>query len=554
MKKMIRILTVALLCLMMALPASAAAPMLYRDNIEYTRFVLGTNLLRIDGNQGEALADINGNMLTGQMYDSLYYENGYITGAQTTVGGINCYGALDVTGKVVVPFQYNIVKVKGNWAVGIALVEATSDAYDYSNYAGDAFFNIQNVDFYRLPEGAKVGGMTREQYLDYNVVNDCINVQDRATGAITTYDAAFTALGNVDDLYDTDYAPAAYTTYRENGQYGIKDSAGNIVMAPSYQTVYDYRYGYFVVSTGDNEGLVDANGQLVIPAEYEDIKYMYNQPMTANGNYSYKALDTYYCIVKDGKVGYITDNNTVTYAPRYSKDIVEVNGASMTLTDLEGNTILIAADGVETILPAYERMNVLDYSSGVYYRVSENGKYGVIDWHGEVVLPSEYDSVQLSGDGQYLLVSKDYSTYSIYQLTYPTAGAPAAETAPAETTEAAAEETAGESERPQLGKGKLNKDKGEESAETAPEAEQAPAAADNNAALTLLNSAVTLLTTDAAANGASAVSLLNSAAALVGNAEAANLLSSAATLLSTDAAANAATATTLIQSAITLIK
>lgn len=550
MKKMIRILTIALLCMIIAMPAFAA-PTLYRDNLPYTRFVTGTNLLRVEGNDGEALADIDGNLLTGYIYDNLYHEYGYITARQLTVPGVNCYGVLDLTGKTVVPFEYNILKVRNDWVVAIALEDATSSSYDYSNSDGDAFYNIKNVGIFHLPEG-KLADLTRDQYLDHYVVNDCINIQDRTTSTITTYDATFTAQGTVKDTYRSDFAPARYTTFRENGQYGIKDRDGNIIMPASYQTVYDYSYGYFPVSTGDKEGLVDINGQLVVPAEYDDVKYMYNMPMENGSNYSYKALGTYYCVVKDGKVGYITDNNVVTYAPRYSKDIVDVNGASMTLTDLEGNLILIAADGVETTITGYDRVSVLDYSSGYYYRVTDaDYNYGMIDWHGNVILPCEYDSIYLSADGQYALVSKDYQTYQIYTLDYPAPAA--AETAPADEAAAETADAAEQTGRPQLGKGKLNKNDAAENTEAAPETAPEASSDNNNAAVGLLNSAITLLNTDAAANGASAVSLLNSAAALVGNPDAANLLSSAATLLSTNAEANATAAIALIESAAALL-
>lgn len=556
MKKMIRILTVALLCLMIALPASAAAPVLYRDGLPYTRFISGTNLLRVDGNEGEALSDIDGNLLTGNIYDNLYLDNGYITGAKTTVGGVNCYGALDLQGSVVIPFEYNIIKINGNFGVGIALTDATSASYDYSNYDGDAFWNISKVGIFNLSEAKQIAELTRDQYLDHDVVNDCINIQERLNSTITTYDEHFNALGTVKDTYSDDFAPQKYETFRENGQYGIKDREGNVIMKPSFQYVESLRYGHFIVSTGTHEGLVNEAGELVIPAEYDDIKYMYNQPYDATGrNYSYKTLGTYYCVVKDGKVGYITDNNVVTYAPRYSKDIVDVNGASMTLTDLEGNMIMCAADGVETVISGYDRVYALDSGSGYYYRVTDSeGNYGVIDWHGEVVLPCEYDNVNMSGDGKYLLVSKDYKNYQILALTYPTA---AAAEAPAAEAEEAAADAPAKGGLAKLGK----KNKGESAAETTDavvetpvEAETPAAEENNNAAVGLLNSAITLLNTDAAANGASAVSLLNSAAALVGNADAANLLSSAATLLSTDAAGNASSAITLIQSALSLVK
>ena len=65
--------------------------------------------------------------------------------------------------------------------------------------------------------------------------------------------------------------------------------------------------------------------------------------------------------------------------------------------------------------------------SGMYYSVTDaDYNYGVIDWHGNVIVEVKYNEVELSGDGQYLLIQADYnSPYELLKLTYTPDNAPA---------------------------------------------------------------------------------------------------------------------------------
>lgn len=587
MKNKLRVVLAALLCLMLAVPAYAAAPILVRNGLTDGNWIDGTNLLRISGKEGYGMSTIEGSALTGTLYTSFYYTNGYITANQSSLDDLNNDGAFDINGKIVVPFSYGEVKVlSSDWAIGVVLQECSADNYDYSSWgSSDKFYQIQRVDVYHLPEGNKVAELARENYVDCYAVNHCINIQDRTTSVITTYDASFNALGTVSSVYGDDYAPADYETFRDNGQYGIMDAAGNVIMPASYATVYSYRYGYAEVSNGSLEGLVDLNGQLIVPVEYEAVKttsYLAMDPENKASSTGYNAMG-YFTVVKDGKVGFVNDSGEITYAPTYSKDIVECYGASMGLTDLEGNFRLIAADGVETTITGYDKVSALYYASGIYFCVTDaDGNKGLIDWHGNEVLPCEYVSMKASGDGQYLLVSKDYSNYDLYQLSYDgigAAAAPATETAVEEPAveETAAEETVAEettAEAPAAEEsssdtkssladkaaGKLNGAAATESEPAAEESTEAAdttetAAADYSAATALLNSAITLLNSDAAANKDAVVSLLNNAtAALAGRDDVTILISSAITLLESDAAANGTSAAALLSNALILLQ
>ena len=55
---------------------------------------------------------------------------------------------------------------------------------------------------------------------------------------------------------------------------------------------------------------------------------------------------------------------------------------------------------------------------------TEDYDYGMIDWHGNVVLPAQYTSIEASGDGLYVLADVDYETQELYEVTLPaTSGA-----------------------------------------------------------------------------------------------------------------------------------
>lgn len=513
MKRWSTLLLAALLCLTLAVPALAdTGAMLVRNDIKDARWIYNTSLLRVPGSDGYSMNAVDGTALTGALYTNLDGAKGYIVAAQVNADPVNAFGVFDATGKEMVPFKYGDVRMESSeWALGVVLTGATADNYDYKNSSGDAFYAIQSVDVYHLPEGNLLETLARDQFLDADAVNHCLNIQDRATSVISCYDAGFNQVGtDLKYLTSDDYAPADYQYFRENGQTGIQDAAGNVIMAPAFQSVNDCKRGYFQVSTGDKVGLVDMNGNVVVPAEYEKIKSTSYAPVDGEGGYSAYVAGGYVCVVQDGKLGFVDLNGNVTSAPTYGEKNFDSNyGMSATLMDLEGKTHIVSADGADTVVEGFERIYCLDYTAGAFFKVYNGDKYGVVDWHGKEILPCQYDSVYTSADGQYVLVSVDYDHYELYQLTYPTAG----------------------------------------EAGAAP-AEEAPAA-DRSAVKSLLDSAVTLLNADAAANRDAVIGLLNSAIASLGEGDEAvtGLLNSAIMLLNADAASNATSVVTILVSA-----
>lgn len=479
----------------------ADASVMKTNTLQDVDLIYNSSLLEKRGGNGYALAALDGTALTGEIYANFTTDGAYIIAAENT-GTMDCRGVLDNAGKELVPCKYSEIDVLNqNWILAIMLEAATADKYDYSSW-DDEYFLIKTVDVYHMADGAGtcVATLTRDQYIDSRAYGPYINIQDRTTNAVTTYDGAFNVVAEVDDVYDEELPVGDRFIFDENGQDGIKDAAGNVVMPASFKYIYDFRYGYAEVSTGDLYGLVDYDGNVVVPAEYEEITTSYYLPADENGNSSGYNANGYFAVIKDGKLGYVTAGGNVTCEPKYSESLMENNGASCMFTDMEGNTRILAADGVETVIEGYDRVSAMYYGSGMYYEVTDaDYNKGMIDWHGQVIFPCEYSDIELTADGQYVVVElNDYTTTEIYQISNDAAAVTEAAVEEVPAAEAAVEEAPAAVEETPV----------------AEAAEEAPAG-DNASAIVLIESAVTLL--NAGSGNDAVIALLTEAVNLIGD-------------------------------------
>ena len=538
----------ALLCMLVCLCLTVGAmadtgATLVRDGLVNTEWIRATDRLSVEGEpighsgsyyRSYSMITLEGTPLTESIYANLKGQMGYVVATSLLSEDLmNADGLLDLDGNVLIPCEYGDIDVLSTeWAVGVKLLESTAENYDYRAWFGDGKYLIDTVDVYHLPEGAKMATFARSEYNGARAINHCVNIENRATGEITTYDASFTPLGVVSYSSSDDYAPADYEKYYEDRHYGIRDAEGNVLLPPTYATIYSaYQGAARAKADNDKSGLITEQGALLVPAEYDDILFSYKLPDVA-GETSGHIAAGYVAVELDKKLGFVDLNGNVTCAPKYIAENMKLNGASATVTDnMTGSMIMLAADGVETVIDNYASDDVyaLSYGSGVFYQVKDESRnYGMIDWHGNLILPCEYRSIDLSSDGKYALARIDSKTANLYELTYPEVAAVAA---PAKATGAPTE------------------------TEAAAEAGAAPAQEGTNPVKTLLDNAGTLLSTDAATNASATVALLKSAVTLLGsdNDAAVNLLNNAINLLETDAATNAAAVAMLLESTAALL-
>lgn len=410
-------------------------------------WVSNGDVLSIRTNSGSYMAALDGTALTENIYYSLAYEKGIVIALKNGAEGINSYGGFLADGTLIMPFEYgNISGLNENWAVGVTFVAGTAEEHDYSIYVvggDDIYANIERADIYNLASKTCVATLTREQYKRAEAFGEYINIQDR-NGDTITYDATFNPVGEpLRYIDDNSNVPGAVQRFSFNGKTGLKDSDDNVVMAPEYDIVFDFYDGcYAMVELDGQRGLVDIEGNLVVPTVYDDMILGIKGP--ADPGTSYNNVG-YFCVEKDGMYGFVRAGGEVTCEPAYAKTDVKVYGASLTFEDSKGVTHIVAGDGVETVLDAYERYDALNGCYGYYYSVTNaDGLSGVIDFHGNVIVPCEHKSVRVSGSGKYLLTDTNYGLkMGVFEINYPDseASAPATDAEPAEVDSADADPT-----------------------------------------------------------------------------------------------------------------
>lgn len=155
-----------------------------------------------------------------------------------------------------------------------------------------------------------------------------------------------------DHIYSS--AKGKYLFFMKDEKRGLADENGNILMEP----IYDYlslipEQNLLIIKKGELYGIVDFQGEVIIPVTYSNINY-----------------DSY---------------------------IDNTEGGMIVLTDTDGNMeSMDAADFSKKIPCSYDSIDWLSEDRAI---VSLNGFSGIIDREGNTVEPVEYDLIQTFEDG-----------------------------------------------------------------------------------------------------------------------------------------------------------
>ncbi|MCD7819606.1 MAG: DUF1002 domain-containing protein, partial [Lachnospiraceae bacterium] len=318
-----------------------------------TSFVDGTHLIpvSVDGTN-YALFDTAGNQLTSAEYTKYFeYSDGWLIAELSEDYG-SLQGLLSMEGAEIIPCEYGVIDVLNeNWVIGYKLnTNGTEDDYDYYDWEGNYFQIEQAVVYHISEEELTYVTLTRDQIADAGAEEDYINIQDRTTGAVTTYDSTFTAVASAS--YTSDFS--GFSSMEVLAEK-LKDSTGLYAdtnsLADGYMEAHDYSQENTLA------GIIDMEGNIIIPIEYDDVLAYYspNAHRWARG---------YFAVEKDGLVGYVTKDGAVTCELKYPEDSFYNEGVAGYYRNEDDTYTLVAADGTENT--GYE--SLYGYGGGLFWR------------------------------------------------------------------------------------------------------------------------------------------------------------------------------------------
>lgn len=186
--------------------------------------------------------------------------------------------------------------------------------------------------------------------------------------------------------------------YKKNGKYGIISFEGKEITKPIYEEIHglENKETELLIKLNGKYGVINVKGAKLINPEYDNI--------VADGFYTDK--DKY------GLSGYIVSNKTTEgyrygyISNTYKKVLsVEHNEIERILdTKNEKDTYLIASKngkyGViknKKILIDYSYQGIEYDSNNSLFEVEKNEKYGIIDYNGKIIIPLEYEGIEIKG-------------------------------------------------------------------------------------------------------------------------------------------------------------
>ena len=328
-------------------------------------------------------------------------------------------------------YMYGYVNVfDSRWVAGYILEKASGKEKDIT--ISKVNYLILQFDLYFVSEnGASLlTSLDRDHYKSSKVHGDYITIQDRE-GNVTAYDREFQPVEIA--LKDVNAA------YYQVNNYQIISNITNEVIADGYTAVEEASLPtrMLLLATAANEdgstfqGILDIAGNVLMPAEYQVVSMGDPYVVVANqeglqGLYSLEekrlavpceftsivtcatSVDPYInkgyvCVELDGKLGFVdARTGQVSCQPAYNSRIAKVYGSSIAF-DGENGYVVIAADGTRSELYEYEEIAVSN-GDGYLLVAKKDGFYGLIDWHGNEVLPFIHsDIITLTDDSKSLI-------------------------------------------------------------------------------------------------------------------------------------------------------
>lgn len=242
------------------------------------------------------------------------------------------------------------------------------------------------------------------------------------------------------------------TYFSVDGRYGYMDKNGNTVIEPVYDDAGYFYEGMAVVVKDGFGGVIGKDGKEIIPLKYigistedtciiaqaEDKFYFFSPEGSeiSSGAWDWvSGREEYFCIYKDNKMGFADRTGKIIFEPIYEyivpipeKELVIVRneGKLYGIMDYEGQLLVpfyyseirypnegdggfcvtvadtgktgyLDGDDFSMQIPAdYDGLQNFTKDRAV---VQQNGKYGIIRYHGTLEMPIEYDKITLFSNG-----------------------------------------------------------------------------------------------------------------------------------------------------------
>lgn len=308
------------------------------------------------------------------------------------------YAYIDKTKKTIVPFgTYDYATPFG---LGRKAIVAKQGAFGIIDEYGKVILPL-NFDFIEQPsDKANIFLATKGQTISvYNKNAQIISIE-----SITSYNCSehYIIISDIHnkkgllDYYGTQTIPFKYDMLyiprsisgegfiaKKGDMYGYISEKDEIIKPFKYKYIYELKNDLVFVNSDSKAGIYDTKGNIKLAFEYDSIcNTFYN---------NFEPEEEKYIVIKNGKVGTVDIHNKVIIPIIYDELSGWVEyGPKAHFAKKDNKYGLISPEGQVLIPLEYE---YVDLPVADIIVVRKNGKYGALSWKNEEILPCIYDRI-----------------------------------------------------------------------------------------------------------------------------------------------------------------
>ena len=201
--------------------------------------------------------------------------------------------------------------------------------------------------------------------------------------------------------------------YEKDGKYGLINFEGKKITKPIYDTIegLPYKEGELLVKKDEKYGVINIKGNKLVNIEYDKIAV--DGYYTPDSNYKYAGYIISNTTDEGYRYGYINYDGKLLLEPEYNQ-LSRVIG----IEDNENAYILCAKNGQYGIIKNTEELIKNEYQSIEYdesskvFTLEKSKKYGIADLNGNIIVPTEYDQIDITGIYLYAQNSQGITVYN----------------------------------------------------------------------------------------------------------------------------------------------
>lgn len=352
--------------------------------------------LRVEQNGNYGVINIKGTTILEPEYDAImadgYYDEenkyekaGFIVRIVTDDG--YRFGYADRTGKIILDTLYNEINRLTEIDDDVYLVTSSNGRYGlYKNnkevlsneYTEISFDKNNNLLIVQKDQAQGVVDLEGNNIvpIDYDSIIIGGKYIDAQKGEETV---VFDADGNNLDTDILSYNKVSDLAIiiDKNNNYNIVDSSGNKKLRENYTYIEYFNNNYFIVTKDNKTGIIDGNGNIKVNLEYDAIQAI-------DDTNALQAIKT------DNNRTDIIDSNMKIYEGIIDANVLKKDNyikvfseTDMKYFDFSGNEI------------TYKSL----FPNNSLYASQNNGKWGLVNENGQIVVPYEYDMVTEQNSG-----------------------------------------------------------------------------------------------------------------------------------------------------------